>query len=75
MVVLPTRAATDVPVHPSFPWGGSESWHPLEPSDYDAIKAMLPYTRLLFPPGTQASYSNLGFIFLGRVIELLSGYV
>jgi CubicO group peptidase (beta-lactamase class C family) len=34
---------------------------------------MLPYTELLFKPGTRYSYSNPGVIFLGRVIELLSG--
>jgi CubicO group peptidase (beta-lactamase class C family) len=34
---------------------------------------MFPYTQLLFKPGTQYSYSNPGVIFLGRIIELLSG--
>jgi CubicO group peptidase (beta-lactamase class C family) len=34
---------------------------------------MLPYTQILFPPGSKYSYSNPGIIFLGRVIEKLSG--
>jgi CubicO group peptidase (beta-lactamase class C family) len=34
---------------------------------------MLPYTSLLFAPGTKYSYSNPGVIFLGHIIELLSG--
>src|SRR4026209_2021165 len=34
---------------------------------------MLPYTELLFKPGTAYRYSNPGVIFLGRIIELLSG--
>jgi CubicO group peptidase (beta-lactamase class C family) len=60
------RAAT-------WPWGGDKPWHPLEPTRWDQIVAMLPYTELLFKPGTRYSYSNPGVIFLGRVIELLSG--
>jgi len=34
---------------------------------------MMPYTEVLFPPGSKYSYSNPGIIFLGRVIEKLSG--
>ena len=34
---------------------------------------MLPYTDLLFEPGTKYSYSNPGIVFLGRIIERLSG--
>src|ERR1051326_1115279 len=34
---------------------------------------MMPYTEILFPPGSKYSYSNPGIIFLGRVIEKLSG--
>jgi CubicO group peptidase (beta-lactamase class C family) len=36
---------------------------------------MIPYTEILFPPGSQYSYSNPGIIFLGRVIERVSGDV
>jgi CubicO group peptidase (beta-lactamase class C family) len=34
---------------------------------------MMPYTEILFAPGTKYSYSNPGVIFLGRIIELFSG--
>jgi CubicO group peptidase (beta-lactamase class C family) len=60
------RAAT-------WPWGGDKSWHPFEPTRWDQVVAMFPYTEILFPPGSKYSYSNPGVIFLGRIIELLSG--
>ena len=34
---------------------------------------MLPYTEVLFRPGSRHSYSNLGIVFLGRIIEQLTG--
>jgi CubicO group peptidase (beta-lactamase class C family) len=34
---------------------------------------MLPYTDVQFAPGSKYSYSNPGVIFLGRIIQLLSG--
>jgi CubicO group peptidase (beta-lactamase class C family) len=58
---------------PTFPWGGDRPWHPFEPAKWSQVAAMLPYTELLFPPGTRHRYSNLGVVFLGQVIERLSG--
>jgi len=60
------RAAT-------WPWGGDEPWHPHEPKEWAQLVAMFPYTQLLFEPGSRFSYSNPGIIFLGRVIEQLTG--
>lgn len=60
------RAAT-------WPWGGDQAWHPFEPTRWEQVVAMFPYTELLFKPGTKYSYSNPGVIFLGRIIELFSG--
>lgn len=57
----------------TWPWGGDKSWHPFEPTRWEQVVAMLPYTEILFKPGTQYSYSNPGVIFLGRIIEQLSG--
>ncbi|HEX3703572.1 MAG TPA: serine hydrolase domain-containing protein [Vicinamibacterales bacterium] len=57
---------------PTWPWGGDQPWHPFEPTRWEQVVAMLPYTELLFEPGTKYSYSNPGVIFLGRIIELLS---
>ena len=60
------RAAT-------WPWGGDKPWHPFEPTAWEQLVAMLPYTDVQFAPGTKYSYSNPGVIFLGRIIQLLSG--
>jgi CubicO group peptidase (beta-lactamase class C family) len=57
----------------TWPWGGDQPWHPFEPTRWEQVVAMFPYTELLFKPGTQYRYSNPGVIFLGRIIELLSG--
>jgi CubicO group peptidase (beta-lactamase class C family) len=57
----------------TWPWGGDQPWHPFEPTRWAQIAAMMPYTELQFRPGTKYSYSNPGVIFLGRIIELLSG--
>jgi CubicO group peptidase (beta-lactamase class C family) len=58
---------------PTWPWGGDQPWHPFEPTEWEQLVAMLPYTQLNFAPGTRYSYSNPGVIFLGRIIEVLSG--
>ena len=58
---------------PTWPWGGDKPWQPFEPTRWEQLVAMFPYTELNFAPGTKYSYSNPGVIFLGRIIELLSG--
>lgn len=60
------RAAT-------WPWGGNKDWHPHEPREWSQLVAMMPYTQIEFRPGSKFSYSNPGIVFLGRVIEKLSG--
>ena len=59
--------------NPTWPWGGDKPWHPFEPTGWSQLAAMLPYTEVEFKPGSRHSYSNPGIIFLGRIIELLSG--
>ena len=59
--------------NPTWPWGGDQPWQPFEPTEWSQLVAMMPYTEILFPPGSKYSYSNPGVIFLGRVIEELSG--
>lgn len=59
----------------TWPWGGSEPWHPHEPTQWSQLVAMIPYTEILFEPGSRYSYSNPGIIFLGRVIESVTGDV
>jgi CubicO group peptidase (beta-lactamase class C family) len=57
----------------TWPWGGDKPWHPFEPTSWEQIVAMLPYTDVQFAPGSRYSYSNPGVIFLGRIVQLLSG--
>lgn len=57
----------------TWPWGGDQDWQPFEPTKWSQIVAMLPYTEVMFKPGNRFSYSNLGFVFLGQIIERLSG--
>ena len=57
----------------TWPWGGDKPWHPFEPTAWEQLVAMLPYTDVQFAPGSKYSYSNPGVIFLGRIIQLLSG--
>lgn len=57
----------------TWPWGGDKPWHPFEPTQWSQLVAMLPYTDVQFAPGSKASYSNPGFVFVGRTIEALAG--
>src|SRR5215475_3711496 len=56
----------------TWPWGGDKDWQPHEPQYWSQLVAMMPYTEILFKPGSKFSYSNPGIIFLGRVIESLT---
>ncbi|MEO7673373.1 MAG: serine hydrolase domain-containing protein [Pyrinomonadaceae bacterium] len=57
----------------TWPWDKGEDWEPFEPTEYSQLVAMFPFTEILFKPGSKFSYSNLGIIFLGRIVEKLSG--
>ena len=59
--------------NPTWPWDRGEEWEPFEPTEYSQLVAMFPFTEILFKPGSKFSYSNPGIIFLGRIIEKLSG--
>jgi CubicO group peptidase (beta-lactamase class C family) len=63
--------------NPTWPWDCDDSsncdWQPFEPTQWAQVSAMLPYTHIAFSPGTQWSYSNLGYVFLGQIIQRLSG--
>jgi CubicO group peptidase (beta-lactamase class C family) len=63
--------------NPTWPWDCDDSagcaWQPFEPTQWSQVAAMLPYTHIAFPPGSRWSYSNLGYVFLGQIIERLSG--
>jgi CubicO group peptidase (beta-lactamase class C family) len=57
----------------TWPWREDDKdWQPFEPTQWSQIVAMLPYTDVAFKPGSKFSYSNLGVVFLGEIIERLS---
>lgn len=57
----------------TWPWAGGEDWQPFEPPGWEQLAGMMPYTRVEFAPGSKYQYSNPGLVFLGRVIEDVSG--
>lgn len=63
--------------NPTWPWDCDATpkcdWQPFEPTRWSQIDAMLPFTDVAFKPGSRWSYSNLGYVFLGQVIERLTG--
>ncbi len=63
--------------NPTWPWDCDDpsncDWQPFEPTRWAQVAAMLPYTHIAFAPGSRWSYSNLGYVFLGQIIERLSG--
>ena len=59
--------------NPTWTWRDDEKdWQPFEPQRWEQLVAMMPYTEVLFKPGSRYSYSNPGVIYLGRIIELLT---
>src|SRR5205085_6920615 len=50
--------------NPTWPWDKGEPWEPFEPTEYSQLVAMLPYTEILFKPGSKFSYSNSAVVFL-----------
>jgi CubicO group peptidase (beta-lactamase class C family) len=57
----------------TWPWGGDKPWHPFEPTKWSQLVAMMPYTEILFRPGSRYGYSNPGIVYLGQIIERLTG--
>ena len=57
----------------TWPWRTGKPWEPFEPTEWSQLVAMFPFTEVLFKPGTKFSYSNPGIIYLGRIIEEISG--
>ncbi|PJI87442.1 class A beta-lactamase-related serine hydrolase [Sphingomonas koreensis] len=56
----------------TWPWRDKD-WQPFEPPGWKQLEAMFPYTQVEFKPGSRYSYSNPGIVYLGQVIERLSG--
>ena len=59
--------------NPTWTWRDDDKdWQPFEPQRWEQLVAMMPYTEVLFKPGSRYSYSNPGVIYLGRIIEQLT---
>jgi CubicO group peptidase (beta-lactamase class C family) len=56
----------------TWPWHVGP-WEPYEPTQWSQLVAMMPYTSVDFPPGSRYRYSNLAVVFLGEIIERISG--
>lgn len=57
----------------TWPYKQDLDWEPFEPTSWDQLVAMMPYQELLFRPGSQFNYSNPGWLYLARALELLTG--
>ncbi|HET9293746.1 MAG TPA: serine hydrolase domain-containing protein [Gemmatimonadales bacterium] len=57
---------------PTWPYDEGRPWEPFEPTRWEQLVAMMPYQEIHFSPGTRYSYSNPAYIYLARIIELLT---
>src|SRR5688572_17712271 len=57
----------------TWPWGNNREWEPFEPTTWNQLVAMMPYSELQFRPGSRYGYSNPAFVYLARVIEHVTG--
>ncbi len=59
--------------NPTWPYTEGKPWEPFEPTTWEQLAAMMPYQEIAFKPGSRYSYSNPAFIYLGRIVEQLTG--
>ena len=59
--------------NPTWPYTDGKPWQPFEPTTWQQLVAMMPYQELRFRPGSRFGYSNPGFIYLARIIQLITG--
>ena len=57
----------------TWPWGNNKPWEPFEPTTWNQLVAMMPYSELQFRPGSRYGYSNPAFVYLARVVEQITG--
>jgi len=58
---------------PTWPYTEGRPWEPFEPTRWEQLVAMMPYQELRFAPGSRYGYSNPAFIYLARILELITG--
>jgi CubicO group peptidase (beta-lactamase class C family) len=59
--------------NPTWPYKAGKPWEPFEPTRWEQLVAMMPYQEIHFAPGSQYGYSNPAFIYLARILELVTG--
>ena len=57
----------------TWPWGNGKPWEPFEPTTWEQLVAMMPYSETSFRPDAHYSYSNPGFVYLARIVTQLTG--
>jgi CubicO group peptidase (beta-lactamase class C family) len=57
----------------TWPWARGEPWEPFEPTEWAQLVAMMPYMQLEFAPGNRYGYSNPAFVYLARVMQVITG--
>ncbi len=57
----------------TWPYTRGRPWEPFEPTTWEQLVAMMPYEEVAFKPGSRYSYSNPAFVYLGRIVEQLTG--
>lgn len=57
----------------TWPYAKGEPWEPFEPTTWEQLVTMMPYEQIAFKPGTKYSYSNPTWIYLARIVEMLTG--
>jgi CubicO group peptidase (beta-lactamase class C family) len=57
----------------TWPYGRGRPWEPFEPTTWEQLVAMMPYSELGFKPDAKYSYSNPAFIYLARIVQDITG--
>ncbi len=57
----------------TWPYGDGKPWQPFEPQSWEQLVAMMPYEQIAFEPGSRYAYSNPTWIYLARIVEILTG--
>lgn len=59
--------------NPTWPYTEEKPWQPFEPTTWAQLVSLMPYQELRFAPGSRYGYSNPGFLYLARIVEIETG--